>query len=209
MSILSSLRPLAAAALALSAAASQAGVVFSEDFEGSLVKWNPIGSAQIVADPFLNGNDVLNFKQLGSGGDIFSAQPYIAGGSYYLSFDILGTCASGNCGGFIGIDQFPGGEIWIAGDNTYGTKLYQMQNNGQWQHFEFAFTANTAGNFRVKIEDFVRSAPAGDVYFDNICISTVRGDSSCSTRNAVPEPGSLALAGLALLGAAAARRRRA
>lgn len=185
---------------------AQAAPIFSDNFESGLGQWNPVFTGAIVTDPFNGANKVLNFRGEGSGGDTFTAAPYLAGGSYFLSFDVLGTCAGGNCGAFIGIDQFPGGEIWIAGDNSYNPVSYRMVNNGQWQHFEYAFTANPAGTFRLKVEDFVAGAVAGDVFFDNICISATQGDAACP-RN-VPEPGSLALAGLSLLGLALQRRRR-
>lgn len=199
-------RLLAAASLAGAISGATASPIFADNFESGLGQWNPVGSAQVVTDPFSSGNSVLKFKAGGSGGDIFSAQPYLQGGTYFLSFDILGTCSTGNCGGFIGIDQFPGGEIWIAGDNTYGNKLYLMQNNGAWQHFDFKFTANASGTFRLKIEDFVSSPPPGDVYFDNVCVSGTAGDAGCPTTS-VPEPASLALAGLALLAAGSTTRR--
>lgn len=206
-----SLRPITQAALGLfltlGLGAAQAGLIFQDNFENGLAKWSPVQSGQIVNDPFNGSNKVLSFRSEGSGGDTFTTQPYMAGGSYYLSFDVLGTCANpgGNCGAFIGIDQFPGGEIWIAGDNTYSPVSYRMVNNGSWQHFEFAFTANVNGTFRLKVEDFVSGAAAGDVFFDNICISTNAGDAGCPRR--LPEPGSLALVGLGLIGAASLRRK--
>lgn len=182
--------------------------IFADDFEAGLSQWNPVLTGAIATDPLNSSNKALTFRGEGSGGDTFTAAPYLAGGSYFLSFDVLGTCTTpgGNCGAFIGIDQYPGGEIWIAGDNTYNSVLYRMVNNGQWQHFEFAFSANAAGTFRLKVEDFVSGAAAGDVYFDNICISATAGDAGCP--RTVPEPASLALVGMSLLGLAGLRRRR-
>jgi hypothetical protein len=194
--------------LPLLSSAALATPIFVEDFESGLSKWNPIGSAKVVTDPFDGANKAINFAAGGSGGDIFSSQPYLDGGTYHLSFDVLGTCTSGNCGAFIGIDQFPGGEIWIAGDNTYNPKLYLMQNTGAWQHFDLVFTANAAGKFRLKMEDFSASPPPGDIYFDNICVSAVANDAGCPSSSSVPEPGSIALVALALAGLGLLPRRR-
>lgn len=184
---------------------AQAAPIFSDNFESGLGQWDPVYTGAIVNDPFNSSNKALTFTGEGSGGDTFTAAPYLAGGSYFLSFDVLGTCGGPDCGAFIGIDQFPGGEIWIAGDNTYNPVLYRMVNNGAWQHFEYAFTANAAGTFRLKVEDFVSGTVAGDVYFDNICISATQGDAACPT--SVPEPGSLALVGLSLLALTGLRRK--
>ncbi len=185
---------------------AQAAPLFQDDFQSGLSLWNPIGTARIVADPLNGTNSVLNFSGVRGGGDIFSSEPGMAAGTYTLSFDILGTCGGvGDCGGFIGInDSF--GEQWLAGDSRYPTP-HLVQNNGSWQHISFQFTARGTGLFRLKLEDF--TSPAGDVYFDNICVSTSANDAACPSRTAgnVPEPGALALVGLALAGLGWSRRK--
>ncbi|MDP2007335.1 MAG: PEP-CTERM sorting domain-containing protein [Rubrivivax sp.] len=184
--------------------AALATPAFQEDFQSGLSQWNPIGTAQTTADPFNGANTVLNFNGVRGGGDIFSALPGIAAGTYFLSFDILGTCGGvGDCGGFIGInDSF--GEQWLAGDARYPTPNL-VRNDGTWQHISLQFTARGTGLFRLKLEDF--TSPAGDVYFDNICVSSSAGDSGCPARASVPEPSALALAGLALLALGLSRRK--
>lgn len=183
---------------------AQATPVFVDHFDAGLAQWASGSSGVVVADPLHASNPVLAFAQLGSGGDLFSAASF-AGGSYRLSFDMLGTCTSGSCGGYVGIDDAQG-EQWLVGDASYPA-AFTLINNGAWQHVDVAFTA--VGNFRLKLEDFAFSNLAGDVYFDNLCISQTIGDSGCSAAvSDVPEPATLALAGLALAGVVLTRRRR-
>ena len=194
-----------ASSLVFSAASALATPIFTEDFESGLnaPKWATIGSAVTVADPLQANNHVLQFNALGSGGDLFSSTT-LAAGTYQLTLDMLGTCNSGKCGGFVGINH--PGEVWLIGDTSYSASM-PVINNGDWQHVGLTFTAN--GTFHLKLEDFAWSNIAGDVYFDNICISATANDPACpATRQAVPEPLTLALVGLGLVGIAASRRRR-
>lgn len=199
------LKFLAGMSLALIGTQAMALPIFSEGFESNLSKWLTPGSGQIVVDPLNSLNHVLNFASTASGGDIFTAKN-LAGGAYYLSFDILGTCTNGKCGGFVGIDD-GAGEHWLSGDTSYAAQS-SVINNGTWQHIDFLFTATNT--FRLKLEDFAWSGTAQDVYFDNICISSQAGDSACTTsRTTVPEPASLALLGLGLAGLGFSRRKKA
>lgn len=184
--------------LATAAAPTLAAPIFSDDFEGNLSKWAIIGSGVTVNDPLVSGNRALSFTGLGSGGDIFTSTT-LAGGTYHLVFDMLGTCTSGNCGAWIGIDDALG-EHWLVGDNSYTPVGQVILNNGSWQHVDITFTAS--GSFRLKAEDYIGSGgAAGDVYFDNVCIGV---DGTCS--NTVPEPYSLALVAMGLLLMAGSRR---
>lgn len=196
-----------ASTLVFGAASALAAPIFTEDFESGLIgtNWAIPGSAATVADPLRANNQVVNFNLLAAGGDLRSRYD-LAPGSYHLSLDILGTCGgTGNCGGFVGIDQ--PGEIWLIGDTSYASSL-TVTNTGAWQHIDLMFTAT--GTFRLKLEDYTSTtATPRDVYFDNICISAMANDPACpATRQAVPEPLTLALVGLGLVGIAASRRRR-
>jgi len=194
--------------------------LFSEDFESGLGQWNPIGTGVLVADPAdpLSGNDVLSFAGLGSGGDIFSANPFYASSQIYtISFDYLSAGKRGfptnDLGGFVGIgDGKPGSHTWIAGTQaSYPGLSVVLTHNGTWTNYSITIDANT-GTFvhggtpmngmplYLFLEDFIGSdAKAGNVYFDNILVT------------AVPEPETYAmlLAGLSLLGFMAHRRKEA
>jgi PEP-CTERM motif len=196
-------------ALCAAVGSAQAAPLFAEDFESSAGlangNWTTNLHGFIANDPLNAGNHAVAFSGIQGGGDLWSLS--LAGGNYTLSFDVLGTCSNGtpaNCGAFIGINDSLG-EHWLAGDATYASP-HLMQTNGSWQHVSFSFTA--VGAFRLKMEDF--NGQPRDIFFDNICISGTAGDSSCpsNTRNETPEPGSLALAGLALAGLGLARRKR-
>ena len=180
--------------------------IFFDDFEAGLGKWITPGSSQIVSDPLNSGNHALNFNSLGSGGDSFTARN-LAAGTYHLSLDMLGTCRSGNCGGFVGINDVQG-EQWLIGDASYLTPN-ALINNRTWQHIDVVFTARGTTPFQLKLEDFVWSGISRDVYFDNICVSSQANDSGCSVpSNNVPEPASLALMGIGLAGLCFGRRKK-
>lgn len=202
--MLKKLKFLAGVSLVVIGTQAMATPLFSEGFESNLSKWATLGTGQIVVDPLNSLNHVLNFSGRASGGDIFTANN-LAGGTYNLSFDILGTCKGGNCGGFIGIDDKIG-EQWLSGDSSYSNSNVVI-NDGTWQHIDFVFSA--LGSFRLKLEDFAWSNSAQDVYFDNICISSQANDRACTTsRSNVPEPTSLALLGLGLAGLGFSRRKK-
>lgn len=180
--------------------------IFFDDFESGLGKWTTPGSSQIVSDPLNSGNHALNFNNLGSGGDSYTARN-LAAGTYHLSLDILGTCRSGNCGGFVGINDAVG-EQWLIGDSSYSTPNL-LVNNGTWQHIDVMFTARGSTPFQLKLEDFIPSAISRDVYFDNICVTSQVNDSGCSaSRSNVPEPASLALLGIGIAGLGFGRRKK-
>jgi hypothetical protein len=188
---------------------AHAAVLFSDNFQTNLSQWQTPGTGVIAAAP-VGGGNALKFNALGSGGDLFSFP--IAGtgaGTYALSFQYLGTCARGGCGGYVGLA--PGsttitspltGDAWLASDTpaAYFTP-FVFSSNGAWTSVNVVFSVTTAAQFGLKLEDFVGSGGvAGDAYFRNLTLTS-----------GVPEPSTWAmmLIGFAGLGFAARRRTKA
>ena len=178
------------------AAPASAAVLFADDFQGNLGQWGANHSGVIVAAP--GGGNALAFTANIGGGDIFTASPIGTSGTFTISFDYLGTCATGQqCGGFVGFNN-AAGETWLAGSGPYPS-LNPIVETGAWQTITFNFTS--ASPFTLKIEDWdggTDGPTPGNAYFRNLSIS-----------GAVPEPTSWAMliAGFGMVGAAARRRR--
>jgi hypothetical protein len=174
---------------------SNAGVIFFDDFEdGSLVSspsYSAIDSGIIVSDP-LESDNALSFND--TGGSLDSLTMTSITGNVFLSFDYLGTCGalSGGCGGYLLLPQ--AGNNWL-GTSTAGNNWgYVLTDDNTWNHYEIFYTATTF-NFRVMDWSGVGDGIAGDAYFDNIRFS----DTGFAT-SLVPEPASIALFALGLLG---------
>lgn len=186
-------------------ASAHASTLFSDDFEGTLSAWTGKAGGPhhgvIVADPLDSGNHVLNFTALNSAGDIFTSAAFSAGsgGTLYLSFDYLGICTSGNCGGFIGYSLgYPGSHTWLGGTGSGYPDL--LPDTGAWNHITMAFMPGTS--VHLMLEQFSGSTgPIGIAYFDNIALTTAP----------IPEPETwaLMLLGLGAMGFAVRRRTKA
>lgn len=192
-----------------------ANTIFFEDFEDNLSRWvGKDGGAHngvIATDP-IEGDRALTFTALNYGGDIFTNQTFFAD-SYILSFDYLGTCSTGDCGGFIGysynlnpkydIAVYPLGDSeWLGG--TGGISIYPdlLPDTGVWEHVTINFSTIQSVGAYLMLEDFVTSNPYyGDVFFDNILLT----DSAGATT--VPEPSTLFLFGSGLVGLVYVRNR--
>lgn len=208
---------------ALSAAtAAQALPVnaFGSGFEGGLSAWfdrDPSSpDAAIFDDPLRPGNRVLGFNRTMGAGSVISNAQVSSIGSYTLSFDYLGLPGlggvPGDLGGFIGVSLGGNGssQYWIGGTSDNHSTPLSLIDDGAWHSYSYTFNSPIGGSIRVMVEDWSGSGGvAGDAYFDNIVLRD-SGVAAPATPlgSAVPEPGSLALVGLALGVAAWAARRR-
>jgi hypothetical protein len=189
------------------ASISHASTLFFDDFESGLGQWNDTYqgfNAQIVADPLNSGNQVLNFTALRAAGDLFSANAFTSttSNSFILSFDYLGTCQTGNCGGFIGASSTTGGgaHTWLGGTTSPYPDL--LPDTGAWEQVSISFSSSFA--VHLMLEDWNGSGGiAGDAYFDNILLTDLNGPAF----SAVPVPAAVFLFAPVLLGFLGFRRK--
>lgn len=190
---------IAAIALGSAAAASQADIVFQDDFESGLSLWTGknggIHHGVLVNDPLGGLNTVLSFNGLNAGGDMFSETPISLGSnqSYRLSFDYLGLTNqysnASDTGGYVGFSVgTPNTHRWKWATGSVSGADDVLIDDGAWHSYQFDFTTADLGlgsDVRLMVEDFSGSGgSAGDAFFDNFAIATV------------PSPGTAALFGI-------------
>ena len=105
---LSQLVTLSAISITVCAAGPSSASLFFDDFEGTLCQWVANNTGVIGVDPLNSSNHALHFGGRGSGGDIFTAQlPLVGGTTYRFEFDYLGTAPDSN--GFAALNN---PELW-------------------------------------------------------------------------------------------------
>jgi len=213
---LSTLAAAALATLATLATPAQADPVtanFADNFHSGLSGWNDRSpsnrEAALFTDPLNAANKVLGFNRLGNAGSIFSKTIVVSPDSVFtLSFDYLGVPGrgvAGDLGGYIGVaaSAYPDLGFWIGGTGLFPTPV-RLVDDGQWHSYSYTFTSIIGNTLRVMAEDWAGSrGVAGDAFFDNVALR------AGTPRNDVPEPGSLALVGAALVATISIARRRA
>lgn len=199
--------------ICLSASLAEAQTLLYEGFEGDLSNWTgkEYGSHHgiIVTDPLAPGNQVLSFSEVDNAGDVFSipAMDLQLGSTYTFSIDYLGLAVPGSTpddfGGFAGLagdvnDIWAGGAWFFGTRASYGDVVEHLIDDGQWRTYSYTFVWDRAllydtldDTVHVYIEDHVTSGPSvGDVFFDNVSISTVP----------IPEPSTIILLTMGAVG---------
>jgi hypothetical protein len=206
---------LAAATVATLAHAGPVTQNFAENFQSGLSGWterNPARpEAALFVDPLNAANKVVGFTRLGSAGSIFSNTVVTSPDSVFtITFDYLGVPGRGgvadDLGGYIGVAASVNREVgfWIGGTGSHPTPL-ALIDDGKWHSYSYSWTSRISNSLQVMVEDWAGSkGVAGDVYFDNIVLRA-----GPARPGEVPEPGSLALVGAALVAAVGIARRRA
>ena len=182
---------------------SYATTIFSDDFESGLSQWTGKASTgglhnAIIVPDYLEPDNALAFSGTNAAGDIFTSVDAFSAGTYWLSFDYLGL--SQDSGGYVGISAgLPGSHDWLWATGTVSGASPDLIDDGTWHSYTFQFEAGY--DFHLMIEDYRGAGlgSPGDALFDNI---------SLSTTEPVPEPATMMLFGIGLLGLAGIGRRK-
>lgn len=199
-------------ALAVISGHSTATTLFADDFQTNnlSVLWGGApypcssgSSAFITTDPLVSGGHALAFNRGNCWSDIVTTNMFSsASGIFNLSFDYMHVGAGegfGTGGGFLGwADGVNFGQWLHVGSPQYGGHF----PSDQWVHIDVTFNSNVPIN--IFIEQWGgQSETPGSALFKNLILTDENGPSA-----SVPEPGSIALLGLGLLGFAVSRRRK-
>lgn len=180
-----------AAVLAFASHAALAGTITNGSFNDGLNGWTTFGAVSVHDE---GGNNVAQLTS-GMGTDVYTtlsqnvylnAGDVLTGRADFLAGDYLTDFYSYNDDAFVSLN----------GVNLFHSDIAQVGDFGTTGWVNFSFTVLTSGTY-------VLEAGVAN-HTDNEMNSTLKVDGF-----SLPEPGSVALFGLGLLGAALARRRRA
>jgi hypothetical protein len=161
----------------------------SDNFEGTLNKWNSV-SAVIVVDPLNPANRVVSFTTARTGGDLYSIDKVQANSTYTLSFDYLGLPGTfgDSGGGYLAVSNDTM-EHWLYGDGSDPVLVGNLIGDGVWRHYSTVVSfAQVGGPLTLKLEDWIgKGNSANNAFFDNIMLTT--------TTATIPEPSAILLFG--------------
>lgn len=217
------------AAFALLTPVSHAAIVFADDFseaDGTAIigKAPDVGSAWTGNAPTVSGS---SFDSTGAGREAYGnfTAPLAAGQTIRLSYDTLAL--SGNnffSGGYAGVSLFVAGSEQAFTGDTGGAAFWGVDQPAVGgAHISTDATAVTSAVFNYAYDTGAWSfatasgvslsgTGSAGVAFDRVRIANgsggdIRIDNLSVEISAVPEPGSLALLGLSILGIGLRRRR--